>query len=74
MAKRRVGQGLVAVCPFADREIPALALLALAADDRKGITTRSPTFNLLFTAGPTSTTSPIVSWPMMSPDFIVGMK
>src|SRR5690349_17458152 len=35
MAKRRVGQRLVAVCPFADREIPALALLALTADDRE---------------------------------------
>ena len=39
-----------------------------------GITTRSPTVSLLFAAGPTSTTSPMVSWPMMSPDFMVGMK
>ena len=32
----------------------------------KGTTTRSPTFSFLFSA-PTSTTSPMVSWPMMSP-------
>src|SRR5690349_1515653 len=36
MAKRCIGQRLIAVCPFADREIPASALLALAADDGEG--------------------------------------
>jgi hypothetical protein len=37
-----------------------------------GTTTRSPTFSFLFSE-PTSTTSPIVSWPNTSPDFIEGM-
>ncbi len=39
----------------------------------KGTTTRSPTFRS-FTSGPTSTTSPMNSWPRMSPFSIVGMK
>ena len=33
------------------------------------ILARSPTFNLRF-SGPTSTTSPMNSWPTMSPDFM----
>src|SRR4051794_37899067 len=37
-----------------------------------GTTTRSPTFSFLFSA-PTSTTSPIVSWPRISPLFICGI-
>src|SRR3954465_13626112 len=40
----------------------------------KGTTTRSPCFSLPFTPDPTSTTSPIISWPMMSPGNIAGMK
>src|SRR3954471_23454057 len=36
-------------------------------------TTRSPTFRFL-TSGPTSTISPMNSWPSMSPFSIVGMK
>src|SRR5215207_7808248 len=39
----------------------------------KETTTRSPTFRSC-TSGPTSTTSPMNSWPRMSPDCIVGMK
>src|SRR3954469_4890022 len=38
----------------------------------KGTTTRSPTLSLLFSE-PTSTTSPMVSWPRTSPFSIVGM-
>ncbi len=38
-----------------------------------GTTTRSPAFSV-FTSGPTSTTSPMNSWPRMSPACIVGMK
>jgi len=38
----------------------------------KGFTTRSPTFKFV-TSGPTSTTSPMNSWPRMSPDTMVGM-
>ncbi len=38
-----------------------------------GTTTRSPFFRFL-TSLPTSTTSPIGSWPTMSPGSIVGMK
>src|SRR5215207_5195524 len=38
-----------------------------------GTTTRSPIFSLVF-ADPTSTTSPMNSWPSTSPDFMVGMK
>src|SRR3712207_2772977 len=38
-----------------------------------GTTTRSP-FRRLRTRGPTSTTSPINSWPRMSPLSIVGTK
>jgi hypothetical protein len=37
----------------------------------KGITTRCPFWRVLF--DPTSTTSPIFSWPRMSPARIVGM-
>jgi hypothetical protein len=40
----------------------------------KGITTRSPTLSDFLADGPTSTTSPMVSWPMTSPDFMPGMK
>jgi hypothetical protein len=39
----------------------------------KETTTRSPTFRSC-TSGPTSTISPMNSWPMMSPACIVGMK
>src|SRR5690606_17778641 len=39
----------------------------------KGITTRSPGRKAMFSL-PTSTTSPMNSWPMMSPDFMPGMK
>ena len=35
----------------------------------KGTTTRSPDLQFLV-AEPTSTTSPMNSWPMMSPDFM----
>ena len=38
-----------------------------------GTTTRSPIFSFLLSA-PTSTTSPMNSWPMMSPDFMPGRK
>src|SRR3954451_36147 len=38
-----------------------------------GMTTRSPFLRFL-TSLPTSSTMPIGSWPMMSPDFIVGMN
>jgi hypothetical protein len=37
----------------------------------EGTTTRSPTLTFL-TSGPVSTTSPMNSWPMMSPGFMVG--
>src|SRR3546814_20210996 len=37
-----------------------------------GTTTRSPTFSRAL-PDPTSTTSPMVSWPSTSPDFMVGM-
>ena len=37
----------------------------------KGTTTRSPTLRLL-TWGPTSTTSPMNSWPRMSPGIMAG--
>src|SRR2546423_13620930 len=38
-----------------------------------GTTTRSPTFSLLLsTSGPTSSTTPIGSWPRMSPGFMNG--
>ena len=37
-----------------------------------GTTTRSPFFRF-FTAGPVSTTSPMNSWPRMSPAIMVGM-
>ncbi len=39
----------------------------------KGTTTRSPT-RRFDTSGPTSTTSPMNSWPRMSPLSMVGMK
>lgn len=38
----------------------------------KGMTTRSPGVRLV-TALPTSTTTPMGSWPRMSPDSMVGM-
>src|SRR6478609_4348190 len=38
----------------------------------KGMTTRSPTFRLR-TLLPRATTSPMNSWPRMSPAFMVGM-
>src|SRR5438045_6078349 len=38
-----------------------------------GTTTRSPTFTFeVSTSGPTSSTMPIGSWPMMSPGFMNG--
>src|SRR3954447_9736513 len=40
----------------------------------KGTTIRSPFFNLPLTPEPTSTTSPIISWPMMSPGSIAGIR
>ena len=39
-----------------------------------GITTRSPTLSDFLACGPTSTTSPMNSWPTMSPDCMPGMK
>src|SRR5205823_6411964 len=39
----------------------------------KGTITRSPTFRFL-TSGPSSTTSPMNSWPRMSPCSRLGMK
>jgi hypothetical protein len=39
----------------------------------KGTTTRSPTARF-FTSGPTSTTSPMNSWPRMSPGSMSGRK
>ena len=39
-----------------------------------GTTTRSPFRKLPFMPEPTSTTSPIISWPIMSPGSIAGMR
>ncbi len=39
----------------------------------KGMTNRSPFFSLPFMPEPVSTTSPMVSWPMMSPACIEGI-
>ena len=39
----------------------------------KGTTMRSPFLRPARLSEPTSTTSPMVSWPSTSPDFIVGM-
>src|SRR3954447_27044295 len=39
---------------------------------KDGTTTRSPTLSLVV-SGPTSTTSPMYSWPITSPSRIVGM-
>ena len=39
----------------------------------KGTTILSPALSALLSL-PTSTTSPIVSWPRMSPGFMAGMK
>src|SRR3954447_7487622 len=39
---------------------------------KDGTTTRSPTFSLVV-SGPTSTTSPMYSWPITSPSRMVGM-
>ena len=39
-----------------------------------GTTMRSPTFSLPLASGPTSTTSPIGSWPITSPRTMSGMK
>src|SRR5215207_3525872 len=42
---------------------------------QNGTITRSPTFTFdLSTFGPTSSTMPIGSWPMMSPGFMNGMN
>ncbi len=38
-----------------------------------GTTIRSPTLSALLSL-PTSTTSPMASWPSTSPDFMPGMK
>jgi hypothetical protein len=40
----------------------------------KGTTTLSPTDSLCAAPGPTSTTSPMNSWPRMSPFSMVGTK
>ena len=45
----------------------------LPQDIGKLTTTRSPTF-LFLTSGPSSTISPMNSWPIMSPFCIVGMN
>src|SRR3954451_6990125 len=39
---------------------------------KDGTTTRSPTLSLVV-SGPTSTTSPMYSWPITSPSRMVGM-
>ena len=40
----------------------------------KGIDHAVADLELVLASEPTSTTSPMVSWPMMSPDFMPGMK
>jgi hypothetical protein len=71
--ERQIGQLLVAVGPLADREIAAAALVALAANDRERHHDAVANLELAIDAFPTSTTSPMVSWPMMSPFFIPGI-
>jgi hypothetical protein len=58
MTECLVGKRLVAIAALAYRKIPALALLALAANDSEGTTTRSPVLSLSFAALPTSTLRP----------------
>jgi hypothetical protein len=64
----------VAVGALADREVAAPALVALAADDGEGHDDPVADLELARFSRPTSTTSPMNSWPMMSPDFMPGMK
>src|SRR3954454_4793127 len=62
------------VLEFSHREnIPFWQDQQLPQEIGKGTTTRSPTFRFL-TDGPTSTTSPMNSWPRMSPCSSDGMK
>jgi len=49
-----------------------LAIPAFAHTMNEGTTTRSPFFTRL-TAGPTSSITPMNSWPITSPAFMVGM-
>ena len=71
-------------CPIALIAISALGLVRSQAENRpfrqnqhwpqlmvKGTTTRSPIFRLV-TSEPSATTSPMFSWPRMSPLSIVG--
>ena len=53
--------------------IPAAQALHAPQAIGKGTTTRSPSFRFP-TPGPTSTTSPMNSWPSTSPFSIVGMN
>ena len=73
VAEYEVAEPFVAVGALADGEIAAPALLAFAADDGEGDDDAVATFSFLLSL-PTSTTSPMNSWPMMSPDRMPGMK
>ena len=75
VAEDHIGQ--VFACGRSSRrpeKLPRLALVAFAADDGgTGTTIDRPSSRWPFTADPTSTTSPIISWPMMSPGRMAGI-
>ena len=74
MAERVVSEILVAVRRLADGEVSAPALFAFAANDGEGYDDPVPDLERFPCRRPASTTSPMVSWPMTSPDFMPGMK
>jgi hypothetical protein len=55
-------------------KVAALALLTLSTDDCERYDNALASFKRPFTPDPTSMTSPIISWPMMSPGSMAGMK
>jgi hypothetical protein len=73
VAEHLVGDVFVPVGSLADREVAASALLAFSADDRERNDDAPPTFKACLLSDPTSTTSPMNSWPMTSPFSMPGM-
>ena len=73
VAEHLVGDVFVPVGSLADREVAASALLAFAADDRERDDDAVADLQACLLSGPTSTTSPMNSWPMTSPFSMPGM-
>ena len=73
VSEHLICRAFIAIAAFAYRKVPAATLIALPADDCEWDHDTFADLQSAFTSLPTSTTSPMNSWPITSPLSMPGM-